>query len=188
MILIPNSWGTDLREHNDCHNPGGRDGGQFCSKGASPAEAHLAKRFNLQTLGSRRFMIEPHTLQTVLGYERRAGTPELAGSSHAEEFFDTTGSNAHYDNFLKGFITGPYAGAPSGRIDLYHKYYADDAEGFDAYYNVIHHLVRNGAKADTIVTGLTRALGPDVFPGIYTAPFEYTLGQAFPEMFKKRRR
>lgn len=34
MILpVPDSWGTALQEFNDCHNPAGPGGGQFCSKG-----------------------------------------------------------------------------------------------------------------------------------------------------------
>jgi GNAT superfamily N-acetyltransferase len=34
MRLIPDSWGSTLREANDCHEPAGSSkGGQFCSKG-----------------------------------------------------------------------------------------------------------------------------------------------------------
>lgn len=36
MIIVPNSYGSALREMNDCHNPAGPGGGQFCSKGGGP--------------------------------------------------------------------------------------------------------------------------------------------------------
>lgn len=36
-ILVPDSWGSDLREFNPCHNPAGPGGGRFCSTQA-PAD------------------------------------------------------------------------------------------------------------------------------------------------------
>jgi hypothetical protein len=35
MRLLPDSWGSKLKEHNPCHNPPGEGGGQFCSKPGS---------------------------------------------------------------------------------------------------------------------------------------------------------
>lgn len=34
-MIYPNSYGTRLREGNDCHKPAGPGGGQFCSKGGA---------------------------------------------------------------------------------------------------------------------------------------------------------
>lgn len=44
MRLVPNSWGSVLRERNDCHEPAGRPtGGRFCSQAAAlaPVDASL---------------------------------------------------------------------------------------------------------------------------------------------------
>lgn len=79
MFLVPNSWGT-LRESNDCHNPAGPGGGQFCSRGGGASTGGGTHRVSLGMIDDKAIKalfgrsMSPTALK-ALGKEMMAGVP-----------------------------------------------------------------------------------------------------------------
>src|SRR6185437_3144361 len=62
--------------------------------------AYMTRKFDLQHIGNRRFMFNPRTGKFLIGDSQGVGSGKGVRKSHAEEFYDVTGSNQGYDDFF----------------------------------------------------------------------------------------
>lgn len=177
-----------LREDNDCHNPKGPGGGQFCSKGGT-AGSHLVRPgedYDLPaTLTSTRlFLFNPGSGVIAIGDKDQKDRSHGEVLSTAQK---QVGQSLDYDRFrVHGYFT-VRNGKPEVQIlrvvvspdvadqDLF----AARVDQLDAVEELGPRLAAWGLPADTPVT--VAGWGGKGLRG-------QTLGAAFPESYTKKRR
>lgn len=202
-----------IHEYNQCHTPSGPDGGQFCSTGgaARPLDIYDAQiirpgqRFDIVAAAAagdqnarrttRRFLFDPKTRNVIIGVAygvvgrdqshaeahalvdpRQPGESEIAQAMRYDTYRvhghiqrDTRKSSEPMAIVIDRVIATELT--PSG-----FRKEAPEVEALDALYGMASRFAAMGAPRNTGL--LARELG-----GTWT-----TLGKAFPELFKNRRR
>lgn len=144
MQLVPNSWGTDLRESNDCHEPGGQStGGQFCAS-SSNRSVYGATEDDPETLTPK--MAEADELdQNLRSYEDRgvlkhgiAEALETAWDGHEEAFEklvgDAEGEVAAHLNEIGEEGSGGEVEVDDDHHQEYDQYEEDERQSIDEDY------------------------------------------------------
>lgn len=119
----------------------------------APAEPHLTRRFDFTDIGNRRFMFDPKTGKFLVGDVRGAGKGKGIRSSHAEEYFDVTGSNAGFDGWVRGWM-GNGGSYRNGIIQFAPHIPDPRPESWDRYeagWKCLEAFARNGAGAKCVV-------------------------------------
>jgi hypothetical protein len=114
-------------------------------------KAHQTRRFDFKQIKNRRFMFNAKTGRFILGDEGTAGTKTLS-ASHAEEYFEVTGSNAGYDSWIRGWV------GVGGRYRNGVIHFAPPIDGMgpksDDAFQCIKAFMSNGATEKTKIRGL----------------------------------
>lgn len=93
MIIVPNSHGSDLREYNQCHNPSGPAGGQFCSDPKSSRAVYGQQVDDEQALAfNAREALRADTALNPDG--DRTGAKDLIAKTLAQAIVDHPGLDA----------------------------------------------------------------------------------------------
>jgi hypothetical protein len=152
----------------------GRVGGSGAS-GLPLERAARVKQFDMQQIPAgamHRIMVNPQTGTIILSkMHSDPGSNDAMGETHSGVYADAMGDNTEgfhqteFDNYYRGFITGPEPGFPKGRLELMNpaNYEVDPdditeddiAQESDAVASIIDQLVRNGGlKRETLIEGL----------------------------------
>lgn len=145
------------------------------ASGLPTDKAAVVKRFDMQQIPAgamHRIMINPQTGTVILSkMHPDPGSNDAMGETHSGVYADAMGDNTEgfhqteFDNYYRGFITGPEPGFPKGRLELMNpaNYEVDPdditeddiAQESDAVASIIDQLVRNGGlKRETLIEGL----------------------------------
>lgn len=126
-------------------------------------EAAWERTFNLLDVENRRFMFDPASRKFIVGDVEGAGRGRNIRSSHAQEYFDVTGSNVGFDKMIRGWM-GTSRQYLHGVIHFAPEIFSGT---LDAGFKCLAAFKKCGASADTIVRG---------FPGAW----EQRLGDILP--------
>ncbi len=138
---------------------------EFLTESLLPSEASLQKKFDFKSIDNRRFIYDPVSRRFVIGGILPKGR-NLIGS-HAEDWFNVTGSNKYFDRCVRGWI-GTGGSYKNGII-----HFAPPVRPYDdGPYACLKTFVLCGATEKTKLRG---ALGMDFF--------EEPLGKVMPDLF-----
>jgi hypothetical protein len=200
IFLVP------LHESNDCHNPGGSPaGGEFCSDLTGAQRVRPGRPFDLVAAAAarasgetatRRFLFNPDSRETILGVAYgMAGRDQNHAEAHAkadppQPGEAPTAAALRYDRYR---VHGHIQMKPGTPLALVidrvvaedtttggFRKEAREVEVSDLLYRMAARFVTMGATKTTPI--LSRDLG-----GSYAKTWT-TLGKAFPDLFKTRRR
>lgn len=133
----------------------------------------IQRRFDFFAVDNRRFIYDPVARRFVIGAAwHLVGAGDGLNGSHAEDWFNLTGSNSNFDRCLRGWV-GTGGSYRSGIIHFAPPVSLAD----DATYKCLAAFVASGAIAKTKVRGLG-GLG-------YNPGEENNLGEIAPDLFRK---
>jgi hypothetical protein len=117
----------------------------------------IVRTFDFAQLKNRRFMYNGASGMFLLGSDA-GDDPKGVRGSHAEDYYNATGDNVGFDDWLRGWISGPARGYPFGVV---HFAPAVSLSDFDTAYSCLAFVALKGAVAGTLVRG---------FPGEWEMP------------------
>lgn len=153
----------------------GQVGGSSDGVGLPLEQAAFVQKFDMQAIppgAMHRIMINPRTGMMILSkMHSDPGSNDAMDETHSGVYSDALGGDSEgfrqtgFDDYYRGFITGPEPGFPKGRLELMNpaNYEVDPediteddiAQESDAVASIVSQLVKNGGlKRETLIEGL----------------------------------